>query len=225
MNRTACSRHGAEYRLLLRHDNADRRLTPLGRRVGLVDGDTWASFQKKERSIEELTRVLRTHRLGQDTLEHLLRRPEVDWKTLQATCSQLGEWPARVVEQVELETKYAGYIHKQAQQVERFQRMEARAIPSSFDYHAIPQLRAEAKEKLSQIKPGSLGQASRVSGINPADLAVLLIYLEGRGAPAGNPEGRSAKSPELGKKEGIWRRRGSDKRRVRHAGLLCVAGW
>src|SRR5262249_2745113 len=170
----------AEYRLLLRHDNADRRLTPIGRRIGLVKDDAWRKLQTKERAIEELTAYLRTHRHGQDTLEKWLRRSEVDWSRLCDMEPTLRGFnaPAEAIEQVVLEAKYAGYIERQAVQVERFQRLESRPIPAHFDFQAVPQLRAEAREKLARVRPSSLGQASRISGICPADLAVGLIYLD-----------------------------------------------
>ncbi len=173
----------AEYRLLLRHDNADRRLTPLGRRVGLVTDAAWDRLRRKEEGIADLTRLLRGQRHGQDTLERWLRRTDIDWGKLCELAPALREWhaPAGVVEQVVLETKYAGYVERQAAQVERFRRLEGRAIPPTFDYRAVPQLRAEAKEKLTQVRPNSIGQASRISGISPADIAVLLIYLGGGG--------------------------------------------
>jgi tRNA uridine 5-carboxymethylaminomethyl modification enzyme len=170
----------AEYRLLLRHDNADRRLTPLGRRVGLVDGAAWDRLQAKERAIAELTDYLKTHRHDGDTLETWLKRTEVEWEQLLAMHPALSERriPADIREQVTLEAKYAGYVSRQTAEVERFRKMESKPIPTHFDYAAVPQLRAEAKEKLSRIRPGTLGQAGRISGIHPADLAVLLIYLE-----------------------------------------------
>ena len=172
----------AEYRLLLRHDNADRRLTPLGRRVGLVGDEAWDRLQRKERAVAELTEGLRAIRVEQQTLDQWLRRPEVDWPRIQEMARNAGasafDAPADVVEQVVLEAKYSGYIHRQAEQVERFQRMESRPIPAHFDFAAVPQLRAEAKEKFGRIRPANLGQAGRISGISPADLAVLLIYLE-----------------------------------------------
>jgi tRNA uridine 5-carboxymethylaminomethyl modification enzyme len=170
----------AEYRLLLRHDNADRRLTPLGRRVGLVNDDDWQRLERKEETIRALTEHLRGNRLGSDTLEKWLRRTECSWAQLCEMAPTLKEWNrfGEAVKQVELEAKYAGYIGRQTEQIERFQRLESRLIPAHFEYTAIPQLRAEAKEKLSRIRPSNLGQAGRISGINPADLAVLLIYLD-----------------------------------------------
>jgi tRNA uridine 5-carboxymethylaminomethyl modification enzyme len=169
----------AEFRLMLRHDNADRRLTPLGRRVGLVKDGAWRRLQDKEESITALTNYLRTHRHDQDTLEQVLRRTETTWDELTALDPALSQWPqsSGAVEQVVLEAKYSGYIDRQTAQVERFHRLESHAIPDHFDYTGIPQLRAEAKEKLSRIRPTSIGQAGRISGINPADLAVLMIYL------------------------------------------------
>jgi tRNA uridine 5-carboxymethylaminomethyl modification enzyme len=170
----------AEYRLLLRHDNADRRLTPIGRRIGLVDDDAWARLQSKEQAIVYLSDYLRTHRYDGDTLETWLRRTETTWEQMIAMEPVLAELPtpADARAQVELEAKYAGYIARQAAQIERFGKLESRSIPAHFDYSGVPQLRAEAREKLGRIRPATLGQASRISGINPADLAVLALYLE-----------------------------------------------
>jgi tRNA uridine 5-carboxymethylaminomethyl modification enzyme len=171
----------AEYRLLLRHDNADRRLTPLGRRAGLVGDGDWERFRRKEEGIASLTKMLKEHRHEGDTLERWLKRTETTWEQVQSWCPGLAAFAPEVVEQVVLETKYAGYIDRQAAQVEKFRRLESKPIPPHFDYAAVPQLRAEAREKLSRIRPASVGQAGRISGIHPADLAVLLFYL---GQPA-----------------------------------------
>jgi tRNA uridine 5-carboxymethylaminomethyl modification enzyme len=168
----------AEYRLLLRHDNADRRLTPLGRRIGLVNDPDWTRLQRKKLAIGKLTERLQQTRHEGDTLEKWLKRTETTWGQMEAWEPELACHAPDVVEQVVVEAKYAGYIDRQAAQVERFQRLEGKPIPPTFDYHAIPQLRHEAKEKLHTIRPASLGQASRISGIHPADLAVLLLYLE-----------------------------------------------
>ena len=170
----------AEYRLLLRHDNADRRLTAIGRRVGSVGSQAWERYSQKEQGIAELQEFLRKNRSDGDRLETWLRRTGQEWDDLCARSPELRAWDVRadVVEQVVLEAKYSGYVERQASEVERFRRLEHKRIPVQFNYTAVPQLRHEAREKLTRIRPLSLGQASRISGITPADLAVLLFYLE-----------------------------------------------
>lgn len=170
----------AEFRLLLRHDNADRRLTPIGRRIGLVRDNDWQRLQAKERMIAELSEYLGSRRLDGVGLDRLLARPETDWSALLAIhppLAQFNEFPL-VVDQVVHELKYAGYAEKQSQQVARFRRLEDKRIPDTFNFRDLPQLRHEAREKLSLARPRSLGQAGRVSGITPADLATVLMYLE-----------------------------------------------
>lgn len=170
----------SEYRLLLRQDNADRRLTPMGRRIGLVSEERWAQFQAHEADIARLTDVITAHRHQGSTLEEWLRRPEVDWAGLRTLSPGLSELAVgeRAIGQVEIETKYAGYIRRQAADIDRQHKIQAIRIPASFDFQAVPQLRREAKEKLTRVKPGDLGQAGRISGITPADLSVLVLYLK-----------------------------------------------
>ena len=174
----------AEYRLLLRHDNADRRLTPLGRRISLVNDNDWARLDRKEYGIAALQELLRSRKHDGDGLDIWLRRTETTWEQIAVWCPEVAAFTPDVVCQVTLEAKYAGYINRQAAQVERFQRLESKPIPVHFDYAAVPQLRFEAREKLGRIRPTSIGQASRISGICPADLAVLLFYLDA--PPRGN---------------------------------------
>ena len=170
----------AEYRLRLRHDNADRRLMPIGREIGLVGDDAWCALQEKEREIRSAQDVLGRTRRGGRTLEELLRRPEVTWSSLEAEVPDLASLrlSPEAREQVEIEAKYAGYLARQETQVQRARRMEDRVIPAGLDYSAVPHLRTEAREKLARIRPRSLGQATRIAGIGPADLAVLLIHLK-----------------------------------------------
>ncbi len=179
----------AEYRLVLRHDNADLRLTPIGRELGLVDDERWSRFVGYRERLNRLRTALTTTRFESDTLAHWLGRPESTWADLLAIAPRLetiGDDP-RAVEQATIEAKYGGYIARQAEQVERFARLEAKAIPADLDYRRIPQLRMEARQQLERVRPRSLGQAGRISGINPADLATLLVYLK-RVDPRETPE-------------------------------------
>jgi tRNA uridine 5-carboxymethylaminomethyl modification enzyme len=177
----------AEYRLLLRHDNADLRLTEEGRRIGLVDDRRWGRFTKRQTEIERLGTTLSETRVAGETLSRILRRPETTWDeivTLHPPLAVLGAATGgSAVEQVVIEAKYGGYIDRQAEQVERFRRLEHKPLPPNLDYEAVPQLRAEAREKLRRVRPNSLGQAGRISGINPADIATLLVYLKRNPSP------------------------------------------
>ncbi|MFZ5634220.1 MAG: tRNA uridine-5-carboxymethylaminomethyl(34) synthesis enzyme MnmG [Bacillota bacterium] len=186
----------AEYRLLLRHDNADLRLTETGYRVGLIGGRRYEAFIKKKRMIaEEIDRLNRTYvpvseevkrilnkkdsDIQQSTsMAVLLRRPELGYRDLLDLPLENPELPEEVREQVEIEIKYEGYIKKQMAQVERFERLENKRLPESLDYTAMKGLSTEAAQKLQKIKPQSVGQAARISGVSPADISVLLIYLE-----------------------------------------------
>ncbi|MGH7200990.1 MAG: tRNA uridine-5-carboxymethylaminomethyl(34) synthesis enzyme MnmG, partial [Planctomycetaceae bacterium] len=170
----------AEYRLLLRHDNADRRLTPLGRRAGLVDAERRQRHEAYEAEIARGTERIQSRRHEGQTLEEILRRPEVNWPRLCELSAELAELrlSPRAGRQIEIETKYAGYVRRQLAEIERQEKVHAVRIPQTFDYHAVPQLRFEAKEKLTRVRPRNLGQAGRISGITPADLAVLMLYLK-----------------------------------------------
>jgi tRNA uridine 5-carboxymethylaminomethyl modification enzyme len=169
----------AEYRLLLRHDNADRRLTPLGKQIGLVTPERWEKFQTHEADIARTLEFIQSKRHQGSSLEELLRRPEVTWETLCDYAPELSEMNVSPLaqQQVSIETKYSGYIRRQTREIERQAKVQSLLIPNTFDFHAVPQLRHEAKDKLSKVRPRDLGQAGRISGITPADLAVLLLYL------------------------------------------------
>ena len=188
----------AEYRLLLRQDNADLRLTPIGRKIGLVDEARWQRFTQKREAIEAALNLLKETIVNpnQETLQllagagigeiknsqrlyDLLRRPEVSYDLLQPLFS-LPLLSEEVKQQVETAITYDGYIQKQREQVARMEKLENKKIPAELDYEDVPNLRDEAREKLQLVKPMSLGQAGRISGVSPADVSVLMIYLEQR---------------------------------------------
>ena len=190
----------AEYRLLLRQDNADLRLTAIGHEVGLIDEKRYQNLLKKEEQIaQEVDRVNHTNvgtsekvqqlldsygstRLTSGTtLAELIRRPELSYDKLKEIDEDRPDLPWDVAEQVNINIKYEGYIKRQMKQVEQFKKLENRKIPENIDYNEIQSLRIEAKQKLSQIRPASIGQASRISGVSPADISVLLVYLSAAG--------------------------------------------
>lgn len=187
----------AEYRLLLRQDNADLRLTKIGYRVGLISQERYDWVCEKERLIEEeIERVKRT-RIGANekvqnllqqfdsiplhtgvSLADLIRRPELNYDCLEPIDSERPDLPAEVREQVNINIKYEGYIVRQKKQVEHFKKLEKKKIPDDIDYDEVNSLRLEARQKLKALRPVSIGQASRISGVSPADISVLLVYLE-----------------------------------------------
>lgn len=187
----------AEYRLLLRQDNADLRLTELGYEIGLISEERREALQRKKQQIsEEIARLKKTMVGGREevqeflerqgstplktalSLAELITRPELGYQVLAEIDTERPQLSTEVVEQVEIELKYAGYIERQQRQVEQFRKTEQRKIPEHLDYDEVPSLRIEARQKLKQIRPENIGQASRISGVSPADISVLLVYLK-----------------------------------------------
>ena len=185
----------SEYRLLLRQDNADQRLTPIGRQAGLVSHAQYLYYCNKQDLIaKEKDRLENTYiskdtatdflvRNGKDpaksgiSLADLIRRPDFDYETINELDFKRSPLPANVVLSVETDIKYAGYVKRQVSEVKKYEKIETKSIPSDINYTDIKGLRIEAMQKLNKIKPLTIGQASRISGVNPADISVLLIYL------------------------------------------------
>jgi tRNA uridine 5-carboxymethylaminomethyl modification enzyme len=164
----------AEFRLHLRIDNADERLTPIGRRAGLVTDQRWEMFNRKQRQKERLRQVLGNHKTGQ-----WLKRPEASISEVAPwIVEMLGEEPALgLLTTIETETKYSGYIGQQERQIERLKNSERRAIPTEFGFGNIPGLSREIQQKLERVRPATLGQAARIPGVTPAAIAILDVYL------------------------------------------------
>jgi tRNA uridine 5-carboxymethylaminomethyl modification enzyme len=182
----------AEYRLLLRQDNADLRLSGLGHEIGLLPAAQFRQVEGKRVVIaEELERLQRT-RQGTHTLAQLLARPEMQYRDLPET----RPLPESVVQQIEFDLKYSGYIKRQADEVERFKSLEEAVIPGWIDYATVPSLRSEARQKLSKIRPATLGQASRISGVNPSDISILMVHLKRGNRPM--PSATGEESEEAG---------------------------
>lgn len=191
----------AEYRLILRHDNADMRLTEIGRTVGLVDDQRWETFQIKKNQFDTEMRRLesiklkpiketneRVQALGFKpltdamTAKEFMRRPEIDYATVVTFIGQTAETlDPKIIELLETEIKYEGYINKALDQVAKMKRMEEKKIPKNIDWDAIDSIATEARQKFKKINPETIGQASRISGVNPADISILMVYIEGNG--------------------------------------------
>src|SRR5262249_52364145 len=159
----------AEYRLLLRQDNADLRLCELAHEIGLLPERNYRKFKTKQDGIASELARLQNNRIGGVTLAEMLRRPDVTYKSLESSYNTLSE---DIITQVEIAIKYAGYISRQEADIGKLKSLEDKQIPAEFDFNTVPSLRNEARQKLNKIRPATLGQASRISGVSPADVAI-----------------------------------------------------
>jgi len=181
----------AEYRLLLRQDNADLRLSQTGRDIELLPKRNWICFQAKKTAIEnELNRLNKTYYI-RNSLAKILSRPEVSYCNLPNRNENL---PAEVIQQVEIAVKYAGYVERQEAEVARAKSLEDKNIPATFDFSTVPSLRLEARQKLAKIRPQTIGHAARISGVSPADISILLVWLKRAGATSLKADDLSARS-------------------------------
>lgn len=190
----------AEYRLLLRQDNADIRLTDIGHDIGLIDDERYSKFILKKKQIEKEIYRLENTMVGANatiqkflekknstglktaaSLAELIRRPELSYEDIEEIDEGREKLPDDVIEQINITIKYKGYIDRQNQQVHQFKKLESRRLPDDIDYEQIKNLRLEARQKLSKIRPENIGQASRISGVSPADISVLLVYMKMKG--------------------------------------------
>jgi tRNA uridine 5-carboxymethylaminomethyl modification enzyme len=164
----------AEYRLLLRQDNADLRLGEIGHQIGLLPDRCWKSLEAKKLAIQTEIERLRNVRDGMDTMAHLLKRPDVTYADLPHRDESLS---SEVIEQAEISIKYEGYIVRQLEEIERFRTMEDKLIPEWMDYARLLNIKPEARQKLKAVKPRTLGQAARISGVSPSDVNVVMVWM------------------------------------------------
>ena len=169
----------AEYRLFLRQDNADIRLMSYGHKFDLISDEIKERVQRKARLTKEGLEIIRGKRIGDNTVEQLMRQPGVRYRDLRASeFPEMPDYSDDIIEQIEIEVKYAGYLSRQIEEIKKFRKMEKRRIPEWLDYSALKGLKKEAREKLMRIKPMSIGQAARIAGITPADVSVIMIWVE-----------------------------------------------
>lgn len=165
----------AEYRLLLRQDNADLRLSEIGREIGLLSERNYRKFQAKKQAIDDEIRRLNSNYYISDSLAKILSRPDTAYEDLPGRDESLSE---EIIEQVEIAIKYAGYVERQELEIEKFKKLEDKQIPGAFDFSTVPGLRLEARQKLAKIRPATIGQAARISGVSPADIGILMVCLK-----------------------------------------------